>query len=152
MLLAMLAVAACSPTRPDGTGFVTKTVSPTTGSVIALAPPSTIVITGSLSVEEGFYNTFVFVRDDGVTFMSGVWGPAAQLDSWDAYPFKQSADYHFGGFCRGHTVERAVFIASKTNILQRAGANEPNALYAFRDFPWGIVEYSVDIPLNYTCR
>ena len=151
-VLAATALAGCNLTAPDETVFTPRSVSPAPGSVINVAGKTTIAITGALTVQEGLYHSMAYVRDDGATFMQGVWGPAAQLDAWDKDPFTQDVDYYFAEFCANHTVEKAVFIASTSDILRKAVASEPAALSIFRNFPWHIADYRVDIPLDYTCR
>lgn len=154
-----MAMIACTPAGPsDVTRFSANRISPTPGSVIDPSVGATIEIVGPLSVQEGVYYTMVYVRDDGAVFLPGEWGPSSGNSSWDEYPFSQDVAYNghvteerFAQFCAGRTVTEASFITSNTSILVHSALNS-SSVYTFFDFRWGIVNYRVDIPLNYTCR
>lgn len=159
---AMVAVAmvACN-TRPSAvTSFSAQSVSPAPGSTIDLTAGATISIVGPLSIQEGIYYTMAYVRDDGSVFLPGEWGPSSGSSSWDAYSFNQDAAWQghhteerFARFCSGGTVTEASFITSTTSILTHSVLNSPQGrTNVFDDFRWNIVNYRVDVPLNYRCQ
>jgi len=155
--LAVAALAACGLlTGPsDVSSFTVKSVSPAPGSVLTAG--TTITITGSLTVRRRFYYMMVYVRDDNAVFIGGnEWGSSG--DTRPDFQFRQGvatgsqdADVFAGVFCSsGRTVPRAVFVTSETDLLQYY-LNNPGFLVV-RNFDWNLIDYQVDIPLNYRCH
>ena len=159
-VLLLSGLVACLTEPSAVTSFTPQQVSPVPGSVIDLSGSTTISIVGPLSIQQGLYYTMVYVREDGTVFLPGQWGPSSGPSSWTYYPFNQDVDYsgsqgeiQFARFCARGTVTEASFITSTADILSHTALNNDRYLEnAFPKFDWNIVNYRVDIPLDYRCQ
>ena len=158
-VLLLAGLMACTTSPSATTSFTAQQISPAPGSVIDLSTGATITIVGPLSIQEGIYYTMVYVRDDGTVFLPGEWGPSSSASSWSEYTFRQDVDFNshvsaqkFARFCSRGIVTEAVFVTSNTDILVHTALNNPNSANIFENFNWNIVNYRVDIPLNYSCN
>jgi hypothetical protein len=158
VLVGLVVLMACVTGPSDVTSFSPRQVSPAPGTVIDSNTDALVTISGSLSVQSGLYYTMVYVRDDGKVFLPGEWGPAGKGSSWSDYRFIEHMNLSgsqpgtaFTLFCKYGTITRAVFITSGADILVVNGMNN-RGTYIMDNFYWNIVNYQVDIPLNYRCK